>query len=255
MSALVSEGRVSAGRTLRLPNGGEYVKRVYVGQFEKPVTPDPLQAEIYSVRQLPGTVVDPHFHAVEQWQVFVEGDGTLGRHSALPGSIHYVDRYTAYGPIVAGPRGLTYFTIRAMTDPGAQFLDRPEARERLKAQGSAKRYLYVDSQRVLPDVATTPRNGVEMDAVIETHADGLAASVARIAPAAEFVTPGSRACGGQALLVLAGELRQGTTALPRLSCAFVDAGDEPLRLSAGASGAVALVMNFPRVPRDAARGG
>lgn len=128
MSAVVSERQVSAGRTLRLPNGGEYVKRVYVGQFEKPITPDPLQAQIYSVGQFPGTVVDTHYHAVEQWQVFVDGSGTLGRHSALPGALHYVDRYTGYGPIVAGPRGLTYFTIRAMSDPGAQFLDRQEAR-------------------------------------------------------------------------------------------------------------------------------
>jgi hypothetical protein len=249
MPAVVSDAAVPAGRTLRLPNGGEYVRRVYIGPLEKPPTPDPYQPQMYSVAQMPDTVVEPHYHAVEQWQVFVDGSGTLGRHSALPGALHYVDRFTGYGPIAAGSQGVTYFTIRAMTDPGAQFLDKPDARKTLKeAAALTRRYLYVAAERVAPDVATAPPGGVSMDALIAPHADGLAAWAARAGPDAEFHTPEAVGTGGQAILVLDGGLVNDGNALPRLSCAFVGHDDAPLRFVAAPTGAVVLILQFPRAP-------
>src|SRR5690348_13864030 len=45
--------------------------------------------------------VKPHFHQVDQFQVLVDGSGTLGRSPAPVIALHYADHHTAYGPIVA----------------------------------------------------------------------------------------------------------------------------------------------------------
>lgn len=67
----------------------------------------------FLVEMTPGSVLPTHFHPVDQFQVFVSGSGLLGRHLTNGLYVHYADRHTAYGPISAGPRGVTYFTLRA----------------------------------------------------------------------------------------------------------------------------------------------
>src|SRR5580692_4578218 len=53
----------------------------------------------------PRYVIPAHFHDIDQYQIFVGGHATLGKHDVLPGSIHYADAYTPYGPIVAEDDG------------------------------------------------------------------------------------------------------------------------------------------------------
>src|SRR6516165_9290124 len=49
------------------------------------------------------TPIGTHFHGVDQFQVFVRGSGTVGRHEVAEGTAHYADRYTVYGPLHPGP--------------------------------------------------------------------------------------------------------------------------------------------------------
>jgi hypothetical protein len=62
----------------------------------------------FRVEQDPGTVSEPHFHQANQFQVFVEGDGFLGKTPVREVTVQYADAYTPYGPIVAGPHGVAY---------------------------------------------------------------------------------------------------------------------------------------------------
>jgi len=235
-------------RRVKLPNGGEFVRSVFIGTQDKPAHPDPHHPQFYTVEQMPETVIDPHYHAVEQWQVIVSGEGTLGRHVAKPVAVHYVDRYTGYGPITAGKQGLTYYTVRAVSDPGAQFLDKPQAKEKLKqAPRSKKRYLYVDAEAVGASTRDEllHRSQVDTDPVIPVHDDGLAAWMVRMGPDAEALVPNVAHCGGQGLLVIAGNLMHENKALPALSCMFVAAPNAPMRLKADSTGAEILVLQFP----------
>ena len=236
-------------RRVTLPNGGEFVRSVFIGTQDKPANPDPHQPQFYTVEQMPETVIDPHYHAVEQWQVIVSGYGTLGRHVAKPVAVHYVDRYTGYGPIIAGKQGLTYYTVRAMSDPGAQFLDKPQAKEKLKQARSKKRYLYLDAEAVAASTrdALERRSQTVTDPVIPAYDDGLAAWMMRLGPAAEASAPDPAQSGGQGLLLITGSLIHQNAALPELSCIFVDASNAPLRLKAGSAGAEILVLQFPRI--------
>jgi hypothetical protein len=236
-------------RRVKLPNGGEFVRSVFIGTQDKPANPDPRQPQFYTVEQMPETVVDPHYHVVEQWQVIVQGEGTLGRHAAKPVAVHYVDRYTGYGPIIAGKQGLTYYTVRAMSDPGAQFLDKPQAKEKLK-QGlrSKKRYLYVEAEEVRASTRDElrRRSKVDTDPVVPAYDDGLAAWMVRMGPSAEALAPDPAQCGGQGLLVISGNLVHEHKELTELSCIFVATSSAPMRLKAGSSGAEILVLQFPR---------
>jgi hypothetical protein len=81
------------------------------------------------VEQSPHSVLAPHFHRQNQFQLFVQGSGTIGAHALKPYQLHYAGAYTAYGPLRAGPEGLSYFTLRARLDTGAGFL--PDARPAL----------------------------------------------------------------------------------------------------------------------------
>jgi hypothetical protein len=70
-----------------------------------------------------------HFHTVNQFQYIARGGGTVGRHAVAPGTVHYADRYTPYGPLRNGPDGLAYLTLRATTDMGISYM--PDEREAL----------------------------------------------------------------------------------------------------------------------------
>ena len=76
----------------------------------------------YLIQQLPGVINPLHFHQQNQFQVFIEGSGSFGKHAVEPYIVHYAGAFTGYGPIVAGATGLHYLTLRSSRDPGAKFL-------------------------------------------------------------------------------------------------------------------------------------
>lgn len=233
----------------KLPNGGDYVRSVFIGTQEKPATPERDKPTLYMVRQMPGTVVDAHYHVVPQWQVIVDGSGTLGRNAARPVALHYADPYTGYGPITASDEGVTYYTIRSMADPGAQFLNKPEAKANLlERRNLKKRYLYVtaDDTKASTDSALAARTESKIDTLVSPHDDGVAAWIVRIKPDGHVDAPGAADAGGQALLVVRGALIHEGAENKRMSCAFVPSGEGPMRLQAGSAGAEVLVLQFPR---------
>src|SRR5262245_38428116 len=64
----------------------------------------------FLVEQEPHTIVLPHFHFEDEFQVVVGGSGSLGSHTLRPGFVHYAARHTGYGPLKAGAAGLAYLT-------------------------------------------------------------------------------------------------------------------------------------------------
>ncbi|HZQ59501.1 MAG TPA: hypothetical protein VFA84_15780 [Acidimicrobiales bacterium] len=87
----------------------------------------------------------PHFHGVDQFQLFVAGSGTVGGHAVGPGVVHYADRNSVYGPLRPGPDGMAYATLRPEHDPGASFMPAAQAElaERLRAHPGPRRNLTV----------------------------------------------------------------------------------------------------------------
>lgn len=47
---------------------------------------------------VPGRWSSAHYHAVDQFQIIVDGKGRFGRHHVFPYCIHFSRAYTPYGP-------------------------------------------------------------------------------------------------------------------------------------------------------------
>jgi len=235
-------------RRSALANGGNINRTLFIGKWEKPATVDPLQPQAYIVDQDPATVVEPHYHQCEQWQVVVQGEGTLGRYAVKPIALHYTDPYTAYGPIrpSEGAR-VAYFSMRAKSDVGAQYLHKPGMKEAMKP--SRRRFLLVDPDKVglTPPPVLAAMSGARTDVLIERYDDGVTAEIVRMGPGERASCLDPATGGGQYLLVVNGAIVHDGATLPYCSCVFVSPDDAPATLEAGPAGAEVMVLQYPRL--------
>jgi len=185
-----------------------------------------------------------HFHAVDQFQIFVAGSGSLGRHAAQPYTLQYVDHHTGYGPIIAGPQGLSYFVLRAKTDSGTVYLDRPGYREKL--QPSKKRNRLSKPMGLSTDPVLLSSGAAVLEPLLEEKdcQDGMGAWMVRMGPDQDLTGPDPAASSGQYYLVLNGSLEWNGQLLPEWSTIFIEPAEAPLKLKSGAAGAEAMIMNF-----------
>lgn len=190
----------------------------------------------------------PHYHEVDQFQVFVAGSGALGRHDVPTCAVHYTDHHTGYGPIKAGPRGYSYFTLRAQTDPGAKYLHKPGFRESLKP--SAKRHGTAGGL----ELTTTPVLAGLAVPVIEpllaelAGDDGLGAWLHRLGGGMALNGRSTAQTGGQFWLVVNGSLVWNEASYGPWSILFVAPDSEPLAARAGSNGLEVLQLQYPHTP-------
>ena len=243
-------------REITLPlKGGKATKTLFIGPWEKPQTPEPgVSPQAYTVHQAYQNITHAHYHQTEQWQVIIEGAGKLGRADVAPVALHFTDPYTAYGPIVPQQQGLTYFTLRARSDPGACMLAAPGVKEAIRP--SKRRFILKDASalRIGTPEAMRARKATVLDVIVELQADGLAAWMLRLPPGAPVTWPAECGGAGRHLMVAAGALTYNNKLLPYESLAFAHAGEGGPDAYAGPDGAEVLIMQYPQ-PDQALLGG
>ena len=223
-------------RKLTLANGTGYFKSELI------ISPsgESLAPQSFLVEQDPDTVILPHFHLQNEFQVVVRGSGSIGRHPVRPLAVHYAGAHTGYGPLTAGPAGLWYFTLRARRDEGALFL--PESRD--KMQKTPKRHLLGELIGVSDECSR--RTAAACEAVFPPQPDGIAGWLLRIPPKGALAAPSHPGSLGRFYLIAAGRARVGGASLARWSTVFVSPDEEPVEVTADAQGAEVLVLQFPR---------
>lgn len=209
------------------------------------VAPPDDSPQSFRIEQDAGIVVQPHFHFVNQFQVVVAGSASIGRNPVTPIGVHYAGAHTGYGPITAGPAGVTYFTLRAQSDgTGAQYL--PAARARM--QRVPKRYLLAEPCPALDDAGlaalTAPQTVTMLD-----EADGIGAWVLRLPAHAKGMGPAPANGGGQSIFIARGSLIHHGMELDRHACLYVSPEEPPLPLQAGPGGLEIVFCQFPRRPQ------
>jgi len=205
------------------------------------------EPQAFLIEMSANEVIVPHFHEVDQFQVFVAGSGSLGRNKdgAAPLSVHYADHHTGYGPINAGPHGYSYFTLRAKSDPGAHYLHKPGYREALKP--SAKRHGVASGITLSTEPVLMDRRELAVEPLIPDLASGgLDASLIRMGPGMSHTGPDPRATGGQYYLVLNGSLEFDMKNYSKWSTVFLTGEDSPLAFRSGPKGLEALLLQFSR---------
>lgn len=183
-------------------------------------------------------IINPHFHRVDQFQVFY---GTPGaRYKDLefgPGRIlvHYADAYSTYGPVTSGPVELEYLTLRAILDKGVGYV--PKDRDLLIR---TPRHRNIHSELLLRDPSATP--GVEV--VIPHQHDGVGAVRFRVEPGPTQL-PSTGVHSGQYCVVLGGTIRYAGQEYGVGALAWIGARTAPLDVTAGEDGADLLILQFP----------
>lgn len=220
--------------------GSPFARREYFRPSAPGAGPD-----AYLVEQSPGSVVRPHFHVVDQFQVVVTGSGTLGRKEATAVTAHYADAYTGYGPIVASDDGLFYFTLRPGYDGGAQYL--PEEREKQLRVAGGRRHRLSRQVRLQDEASLRSATSNRQDPLFEPDDDGLAASELVLAPGQTVDLPSS--AHGAYLLVLYGDVHIGSEQFDTWSVLYYGPSEPIPSLSVDSDGAQLLHLRFPE-PRQ-----
>ena len=228
------------GQTYRLTGfvGAAPVRGTYVEGNEANDTGGP---QGFLVEQPAGAVTAPHFHETNQFQVFVGGSGSFGKHALAPLTVQYANGHSPYGPVAAGPDGLDYFTLRARWDPGAKYM--PRSRGKL-IKGNQRQRLVAG----IPTDSTDDlkrRSGADFEMFLMAEDDGLAGFLGRLGPGASACVPSVPKSGGQYWVVVGGSMMLEGRSYPRLSCLFATADQPPTIVAAGDGGLELLVLQFP----------
>ena len=245
MPQMVSRQAAQAQRRDVVANGVPATLTTYFGSnwtLAGPDSPPPPGPEVlypmaFLVEQSANTTVQAHYHAANQWQVVVGGGGSMGKHQVAPVVVHYTNAFSSYGPLVSGPEGLHYFTLRNGYDPGAQYI--PAARDRLR---QVKRQF-----REAKHIAGPPAVASGTEVLVPLAEDGMGALRYRLAAGESVTGPDPAAGQGQFWVVTAGGLAAEAT-LPPLSLVFVRPEEAAFTATAGAEGLEVLMLQYPRNP-------
>jgi hypothetical protein len=194
----------------------------------------------FLVQQSPNSRLSAHFHHASQFQVFVAGGGTIGRHELHPVTVHYAGQQTAYGPLHAGPEGLWYFTLRAVTESGAWIMPDSAA---LKDRQIPRSHQIASP---LPPLTADELARIGEPELTELFSEpnGLGSWQLRIPPHGQLPAPPDFTGSGRFYLVIGGSVSSPQRELPPMSAIWVSE-EKHLDFRAGPGGADMVIVQFP----------
>ena len=205
------------------------------------------QPMAYLVEQAPEAVVAPHFHEVDQFQLFVGGAGRIGTHDLSGMVVHYAGAFSPYGPIAAGPQGVDYVTLRRDWDKGAQWM--PGAAQVLRELRGRRHRAHTSAPLDLTAGDLTA--GLLVTEIMNEQTHGASARLCRAAGGlAMQADPAGTA--GMFWYLLAGSVSaaQGAEQGPR-ACLYFPSAQGSCPVQIGSAGAQFLELRFP-VRQDSA---
>jgi hypothetical protein len=200
--------------------------------------------QAFLVEQSEESLAGSHYHVEAQFQVVVAGSGAIGRHELTPYTVHYANPYTGYGPILAGPQGLSYVTLRAVGDPHRPFY-LPDSKDQMKP--GPRLNLTSDA---IPGGDPGGVKAAQCETVMAPRPDGIAVWMVRLPPNQSAPAPRHANGGGQFRLVVSGGMRSGDAVLARLGTAFHAAEESEKVIAAGPGGLEVLVLQFAGKPAE-----
>ena len=194
--------------------------------------------QAFLIEQKPGWTVRPHFHMRHQFQLVVAGGGTLGRHEVSPFEVHYATPESAYGPVVAGPSGLSYFTLRAMNDNRNYYM--PEGR--VQMQPGLTKQQFTGHATLPPQLQF---QSVKISECFPSTPNGVAAWMVCVPPGVVVQAPSHPNGGGRFHIVAQGGMVLSEQKYGKLSVIWASGEDELTEFAAGPEGLALVVMQYP----------
>lgn len=239
---MIAFGRRTTGeamrRDLQLRDGAVGKKGEWMESGEDTL----LSPTVFLIEQPPNATISAHFHHNNQFQVFVEGGGKIGPRALAPVTVHYAGAYTAYGPLVAGPEGLKYFTLRTVCERGAIVVARSEG---LWPEGP-RRHATSKPVELFDAAALKALSAPATTEVLPVAEDGLAAASVALPPHGTMPPVEIGVGEGVFLLVLSGSVDLAGEQLVERESIYVST-DEPFpAIVAGDAGAQLLTLVPPQ---------
>ena len=171
----------------------------------------------------------------------MEGSGDFGRHRVEPYYVHFSRAHTPYRPLLSDKdTGWSFLVLRTRFDPGAQRF--PQSLEKLKNIPN-RRPWQITTRVTFPestgDVSVRDFQEISDD-------NGLFTQTISMAPHARMTTPDKRGGDGQFIVAVKGSLVHHGVEKQAPTVIFLDREEPPAALQAGAQGAEAIIMNFPK---------
>src|SRR5262249_17351353 len=183
----------AAARAQRLPRALPDGQTIWVSQVFPVSGTTPETPTASFLEQLPHTTIPSPFHAVNQFQVVVEGQGPLGKRAVHPWTVHYTNGFTGYGPLCADAAGLAFFTFRNCGDVGgARYFPAGQA----FMQPAPRRHHLVGPLVLSSAAALHNLQQATCTPVLDQEDDGLAAWCLRLGPSMRTHAPDPAQSGG-----------------------------------------------------------
>lgn len=173
-----------------------------------------------------------HFHEVDQFQIFLGGGGKFGKAPIDPVMVQYADAWTPYGPLIGGPDGYSFLTVRRRSSAGALYI--PESRQKRQNLGGRQ-----VSQTFKPDELDDPG---AWNPILGPYDDGVAAYGIVLGAGQHTTLPDADV--EQFCVVAEGTLRVDGRDHPAASTVRVGLKEEEPALEAGPGGATLVMVNF-----------
>lgn len=188
----------------------------------------------------------PHFHGVTMFQLFIAGSGTIGNRgqALIPLTIQFKDRHTAYGPVTAGPQGLSFVALRMYTGDSKPVYIHNRDEAKAKIRPSKRRNVTSDPVGFSIAPVLRARNEAAWETALEDD-DGMCARVIRLGPGIAADGPDPRTAGGYYVFVGNGSMLHDGAELPLWSMVVVENSEDAFEIRAGKTGLEALVLQYP----------
>lgn len=223
--------------------GNQHWGTVFFGQRVSKADGVGPQATMSELRSHESVV--PHFHGVTMFQLFIAGFGTIGNRGQVlkPLTVQFKDHHTAYGPIVAGPQGISFVAMRMKTgNSQPTYLDKPGYREELKP--SKRRNLTSEPVNFSIEPVMQDRKEAVWEPLLKGD-DEMCAQVLRLGADMSVKGPDPKAAGGYYLFVGNGSLICKGEELPLWSMVVVENNEPEFEIKAGSKGVEVLVLEYP----------
>lgn len=212
----------------------------YKGEWMENGEDPRLSPTVFLAEQPPHCELLPHFHRQNQFQLFVDGSGSLGSHRVDPVTVHYAGAYTGYGPLLSEQDGLKYFTIRSVFDSGFT----PASEARTKMVRGPKRHATVSLGAPWPEEQLSRLRESTATWAIAPE-DGLAVQHIRLAPRGTRRLEGIPGSDGQFVFVLAGSASPAHGELRLWESLFVTPDEPDAAVQAGEHGVELVCLHMP----------
>jgi rubredoxin len=201
----------------------------------------------------PGRSSTPHFHAVDQFQISIKGRAKMGRHDMETYGVHFSRAYTPYGPFVSDKDvGLVCFNLHSLVDRRWRANHLPQEAEALRQVPNRNPWQITTHARF---PATHQEDVVLQDISGLQDEFGLGGYSLSMKSNARCKTPDCSRGEGQYLVLVEGSILHEEKELKAPALVFVYPQERAYEARAGASGARALVINFPVDTNKVAKAG